>query len=85
MVQSTFMCVLDYGEVSYMHAAASTLKPLDAVCHCALRFITGSGFKTHHCSLCLEVGWASLTARRKQHFMIFIYEASNISDISNIL
>lgn len=41
IVQATFMSVLDYGDIIYMHASANTLKPLDAIYHCALRFITG--------------------------------------------
>lgn len=67
-----YMCVLDYGDIIYMHAASSTLKPLDAVYHYALRFITGSGFKTHYCSLYLEVGWVFLTDRREQQFVIYL-------------
>ena len=39
-----------------MHAALSTLKPLDAVYHSALCFITGDGFRTYHCVLYDKVG-----------------------------
>ncbi|CAB1349445.1 unnamed protein product, partial [Coregonus sp. 'balchen'] len=48
------------GDIIYMHTAASTLKPIDAVFHCALRFITDDNFRTHHCVLYQKVGWASL-------------------------
>ena len=58
-----------------MHSAPSSLKPLDAVYHSALRFITGDGFLTHHCRLYEKVGWPSLAIRREQHCTIFIYKA----------
>lgn len=41
------MSILDYGDIIYMHAA------LDAVFNCALRFITGDGYITHHCVMYL--------------------------------
>lgn len=41
IVQSTFLLVFDYGDILYLHAAPSTLKPLDDVYHSALYFITG--------------------------------------------
>lgn len=75
IVQATFMSVLDYGDIIYMHASANTLKPLDAIYHCALRFITGDSYKTHHCILYQHVGWASLSVRREQHALLFIYKA----------
>ena len=54
------MSILDYGDIIYIHAAASTLKLLDAIVHCALRLITGDSYRTHHCVLYQKVGWASL-------------------------
>ena len=41
IVEAVFLSVLDYGDVIYGQAASSTLKPLEAVDHSALRFITG--------------------------------------------
>jgi hypothetical protein len=35
-VQATFMSVIDYGDIIYMHATASTLKSLDVTYHCTL-------------------------------------------------
>ena len=58
-----------------MHSAPSSLKPLHAVYHASLRFITGNSFRTHHCNLYLKVGWSSLAMRRKQHCCLFIYKA----------
>lgn len=66
IVQTTFLSVLDYAE---------TLKPLDALYHSALRFITGDGYQTHHCILYEKVGWPSLSIRREQHCLTFIYKA----------
>ena len=75
IVQSVILSVLDYGDLIYMHASRSTLKPLDAVYHSALRFITGDSYLTHHCTLYENVGWPSLVDRREQHCFLFIYKA----------
>ena len=58
-----------------MHASASVLKPLNTIYHSALRFITGVGFWTHHCTLYHTVGWFLLDLWRKQHYILFIYKA----------
>lgn len=55
-----FFSVMDYGDVISRHASASTLKPLDAVYHSALSFITGDVYSTHHCTLYELVWWSSL-------------------------
>uniref|UniRef100_A0A8C7SYD0 Nuclear receptor binding protein 1 n=1 Tax=Oncorhynchus mykiss TaxID=8022 RepID=A0A8C7SYD0_ONCMY len=39
IIQLTFLSVLDYGVIIYQSAAATTLKPLDAIYHSALRFV----------------------------------------------
>ena len=74
LIQATILSVLDYCDTIYMHAAHASLKPLDAIYHSALRFITGDKFLTHHCRLYEKVGWPSLTIRRNQHCNIFIYK-----------
>lgn len=51
IIQSTFLQLLDYSDTIYMTAGATTLKPLDAVYHTTLHFITGDRFSTHHCIL----------------------------------
>lgn len=58
-----------------MHAPASVLKPLDAVYHSAIRFITGDRFSTHHCILYQKVNWLPLKSRREMHFALFVYKA----------
>lgn len=65
LVLSTFLSVLDYGYIIYMHASSSYLKKLDVVYHSALRFITGAAVSTHHCNLYDMVQWTSLQLRRK--------------------
>lgn len=74
-MQATILPMLDYGDILYGHASNSTLRPLDAIYHNVLRFITGDGFRTHHCTLYDSVGWYSLNYRRKQHSILFIYKA----------
>ena len=75
IVEAVFMSVLDYGDVIYRNAAPTTLLPLDTVYHSALRFITGEGYTTHHCSLYERVGWPSLDERRTKHWHQFIFKA----------
>lgn len=62
LVLATFLSVLDYGDIIYMPASPSILKPLN-------------GFMTHHCQLYQNVGWTSLALRREQHCILFIYKA----------
>ena len=57
-----------------MHTYASTLQPLNAVYHSALRFISGDHSSTHHCNLYQNIGWPSLVVRRKKHLLLFIYK-----------
>ena len=82
--------VIAYGDIIYMHATASILKSLDATYHCALRFITGASYRTHHCVLYQNVGWTSLSVRREQHALVFVYKAllnklpSYLSSLINI-
>ena len=67
-----------------------TLKPLDAVFHCALRVIIGDGSRTHHCALRVITGDGSRThlcvlyqtsglgllyVRREQNSLVLIYKA----------
>lgn len=59
--------------VIYMHSPASTFKPLDAVYHCVLRFITGDGFRTHCYSLYEKVGWHLLAVRRIDPAASYLY------------
>ena len=70
-----FLSVLDYGDIIYKHAAASTLKCLDSVYHSSIRFITGDSYDTHHCILYNKVGWPSLAERRELHWHLFLYKA----------
>ena len=69
------MPIIDYGDILYMHATDSTLRPLNTIYHSALRFITGAGFRTHHCELYTSLEWSSLAQRRKQHSILFTYKA----------
>lgn len=64
------MVVLDYGHIINMHASASTLKSPDVIYHSDLRFITGAGYSTHHCTLYSLAGWTSLTQSRDFHIFI---------------
>lgn len=75
LVATTFLPLLDYGDVLYMNAPVSCLQHLDAAYHGALRFITGSKPLTHHCTLYSLVNWSSLSIRRTLHWYTFIYKS----------
>ncbi len=72
IIQSTFLPILDYGDVIYMHASTYLLNRLDGVYDAALRFITNACSRTHHCLLYNYVGWSSLCQRRKSHMLLYI-------------
>ena len=73
IVQATLLPILDYGDILYMNAPATILNSINTIYHSALRFITGAGFRTHHCLLYQALDWPSLELRRKQHGAMFIY------------
>ena len=75
LVTGLFLSQLDYGDTVYRFACASTLGKLDPLFHAALRFITNSPYRTHHCTLYSLVGWSSLTSRRLFHWYMLIYKA----------
>jgi hypothetical protein len=71
LVRCTLLSVLDFSEVIYMQASATTLRALDSVYHAALRFFTNQKRLTH-CDLYSAVGWSSLTLRRLKHWYTLI-------------
>lgn len=74
-MESTFLPILDYGDVFYRNTTKALLKSVDSVYHSALRFITNSKYHTHHCALYEMVGWPSLHIRRHKHWLILVYKA----------
>ena len=58
-----------------MNAPDQSLKKLDTVYHSALRFMTGSDHRVHHCSLYASAKCPSLAVRRFSHWMTFIYKS----------
>jgi len=55
-----------------MDASVQCLRKLDVVYHCALRFFTGCGYRTHHCILYYKAKWLSLYARRYTHWLFHL-------------
>lgn len=74
ILKTALLSVLGYGEVIYGLAACTTLWPLDAVYHSALRFITRDSYGTHYCLLHQKSGQTVLLVRRDQHLFLFIYK-----------
>ncbi len=75
LVTGLFLSQLDYGDTIYRFACPSTLALLDPLYHAALRNISNSGYRTHHCTLYSLVGWPSIAMRRLQHWYLFLYRA----------
>ena len=75
LVAATFLYVLDYGDLLYMHTSAQCLHKVDTAYHASLRFITNCKALTHHCELYSRVGWPALATRRLCHWYSFIYKA----------
>ena len=75
LISTTFLPLLDYGDLLFMNASEQYLKKLDTVYHCALRFITGCGNLMHHCTLYTTAQCSSLYARRQTHWLFFLYKS----------
>ncbi len=75
LVAATFLSVVDYGDILYMHAAKSVLRSLDSVYHSALHFVIKAEYSTHHCSLYSLSGWPPLSIHRQYQWHILIYKA----------
>ena len=75
LIGAFVLSALDYGDVVYRHASATSLRALDAVYYSDLRFITEEAYNPHHCTLYEKVGWISLSARHDLHLFLFIYKA----------
>ncbi len=75
LILTTFVPLLDYGDLLVMNAPDTYLKKPDTVYHCALRFITGCGNLVHHCTLYATANCPSLSARRLSCWMVFIYKS----------
>lgn len=75
VVMAFFLSQLDYGDIVYRFACPTALAKLDPLYHAALRFISNSSYRTHHCILYSLTGWTSLATRRLQHWYVFIYKA----------
>ncbi len=76
LVESTVLSVLDYGDIISMHAPLNVFKKLYVVYHAALRYVTGTSVRTHHCNLYEMTKLASLCLRRKKTcYFFFILKA----------
>lgn len=74
-VQSTLLSLIDYGDVSHRHSPACALTPLAAVCHSALRFLRGDGFRTRGWILYVKAGRPS--PRRDQHCILIYWQSTS--------
>lgn len=66
--------IFDYADIVYQCAPKTTLHPLDVVYNKLCRFILGCPFTTHHCTMFEQLNWFSLTSRRRQHWLQFIFK-----------
>lgn len=72
---TTFLSILDYGDILYRHTSAQNFHMLDTAYHASLRFITNCKPLTHPCELYFQVGWPPIATRRLCHWYTFIYKA----------
>lgn len=81
VLEALFLSVLDYGDVIYRHTASSVQKPLHAVDHSSLGFITGD--KYTFCVFYSNVGWPSLNVR-DWHWHLFIFSPFSINCLHTV-
>lgn len=75
LVLTTFLPLLDYGDLLFMNAPEQYLRKLDTVYHSALRFLTGCGNRVHHCTLYATANCPSLSVRRLSRWLTFVYKS----------
>ena len=75
LISTTFLPLLDYGDLLYMNAPNEYLRKLDTVYHSALRFVTGCGNRVHHCTLYATAGCPSLSIRRHLRWLTLVFKA----------
>lgn len=73
--RKTLVAGLFLPHTVYRFACPSALAKLNPLYHSALRYITDSNYRTHHCVLYNLVDWPSLAMHRMQNWYIFIYKA----------
>lgn len=75
LIPTTFLPLLDYGDLPFMNIPEQYLNKLDTVYHCALHFITGYSYHVHHCFLYAAANCPSLSVRKLSHWLTFIHKS----------
>lgn len=80
LAASTFLPLMDDGDLLNMTASVPVFTYLDTVYHGALGLVTGCTMLTHHCSLYTKAN--SLSRRRHTHWLTFIFKSHCTSLLS---
>lgn len=74
LVLQLILPIMDYGDIVYMTAPNTNLLPLNTLYNRLCRFILGCPYTTHHCTMYETLNLPSLTVRRQQHWLQFIFK-----------
>ena len=64
----------DYADVVYLNTSKTNLRPLNTAYNRLCRFALGCSFYTHHCIMYNALKWPTLSIRRHNHWLQFIFK-----------
>ena len=84
LVLQLILPIMDYADVVYLTAPKTNLLPLNTLFNRLCRFALDCSYFTHHCTMYENLNLPSLTVRRQQHWLQFIFKCIhfNFSAIS---
>lgn len=77
-----FLTQINCGNTLKGFSHYPTRSKLDPLCHSALRYVTNSSFKVHHCTFYGMLGWSSLTLRRLHWYIYKIISGKLLTHLS---
>lgn len=66
--------ILDYADIIYMNTTDYILYPINVLFNSLCRFILKCPFRTHHCFMYNSLSLLSPKARRRYHWVLFIFK-----------
>jgi len=75
LITSTFLPLMDDGDLLLMNTSAQHLKKLDLLYHCGLRFMTDCSYHVHHYTLYATANYPFLSDRRLSHWLFLSINA----------
>ena len=74
LVLQLILPIMDYADVVYLTAPKTNLLPLNTLFNRLCRFALDCSYFTHHCTMYENLNLPSLTVRRQQHWLQFIFK-----------